>query len=212
MELHREITVNSSEFASNLDTKNKKKLPTYNDIVCNRMSCVLKTGALIVKNIDLLQHSVSNKLACCTCKKVFQFKFKWIDLEKENMTIKVYSDKSICNHPEEQKTRHVRGYAREKLAEEMTVNSADTYINKQILQVDKALLQAKGNLQSIKSPEVLWKIRSEHLAKDDLDHNDFLDIHKLATSEENLNFPFIQSVATFPFTILVRFAIFESFC
>lgn len=210
MELYQEINVNCLEFANNLDVKNKKKLPAYNDIICNKMSCVLQTGALVVKNIDVLQHGVSNKLACSVCKKVFQFKYKWIDLKQESMLIKVFSDKTICDHPDEQRTRPVRGPGREKLAEELTVNSADTYINKQILQVDKHLLQAKGNLQTIKSPEVLWKIRSQHLAKDDLDSNDFLDIHKLAISDENAKNPLIQSVATFPFTIMVRFVLFAN--
>lgn len=193
------------ECISNIIDKEEKLLkPCYNEEICGLMSKLIGTGALVVKNVDPGIHFISHSLKCIRCSKKFYFKLLWIDLDGRDLRVKVKTDNIICNHPDQQSTRPVKGEVRKLVAEKLTGNSTASFINQKVVEVDANLVITKGNVQSVKSPSVLRKIRSERNSAEDLDPDDIVDIHKMALTEENISSPFIQRVTTFPFTIIVR--------
>lgn len=204
METISEVFIRFESISNIIKIEEKQLKPCYNDEICTLMSKLIGTGALVVKNIYNGLHFISHSLKCIKCSKKFYFKLLWIDLDGRDLRVKVRSDNIICNHPDQQSTRPVKGIVRKSVAEMLVGKSTPSFINEKVLEIDENLVISKGNLQSVKSPSVLRKIRSERYSADDLDPDDIVDIHKMALTEENISSPFIQRVTTFPFTIIVR--------
>ena len=136
------------------------------------------------------------------CLQKFNFVMSWEDLAGEKIQVKVFSDNKVCCHPEQQSTRPVKGNIRAELGHELRQKSVKTVTNENIVSINEEIVKQTGNLQSFKSPVVARKLRSEMTSKNDLDKDQLVEIHMMATkeiSEKRL----IQDVSTYPFTVTV---------
>jgi Ulp1 protease family, C-terminal catalytic domain len=125
---------------------------------------------------------------CChqTCR---LYKFR-ISLNKNSATFDLFADKNCCHH-KGKLTRSVVGF--ERKMEKDVLENLHPYTHRLAAandcDVDVAL---RGNLQSVRKPHVFRKMRSEVLARNDMDKNDIIDIMKMMDEPEFSDY--IQSV------------------
>ena len=72
--------------------------------------------------------------------------------------------------------------------------------------MDQDLLKPNGNLQTIKSPSVIRKIKSKQNSHFDLHNNCLMEVHLVATNDANLQDRFATEVSSFSFTSKVGYS------
>jgi hypothetical protein len=199
----KKIIWNTDKLSNFLNFESKTTTADYPSYICNELSKELKVSALKITRNDKRKHFLATTLACVVCSKAYQFNISWDELKTgKNITISVFSDQNICDHPEQQVSRYVRRKEREKIAKDLGNKSVRQHQDKQLQLLNQDLLQSTGNLQSFYSPEVLMKIRSEQKASKDLDNNDLVDVYLKSLSSDNF---FIRNLSSFPFSCQVNF-------
>jgi hypothetical protein len=203
MQFFKTITLNVKSILDGVDLEKKTRKKEFAELICTEMAILLKCGALVQKRCDCGLTWINTTLECKVCRKKFTFIIQWASFNQETMEIKVMSDSQICNHPVQQATRPIKGTKRVDVARHLDGKSTTSFINASIMKADQDLVLKSGNLQDIKTSEVLRQIRSQDLAKHDLHTDPLIDIHLIAKSDRNKINRFIQDVSSFPFTVTV---------
>jgi hypothetical protein len=196
------IEWNAKKLSSYVSAEDQKTNADFPSFICKEMSQELHSPALKVERNDKRKKFLSMLLGCVVCSKQYRFNIYWKELSGDSIVkIEVYSDSRVCNHPEEQATRYLRGTERKEVAKSLERKSIKEYQDDQLKDIDKSLLKATGNMQTFKSSEVLKKAKSEQKAKKDLDSDDLKDVYLMATAAEN---KLVRHVSSMPFTVHVR--------
>jgi hypothetical protein len=204
MQFFKNVTLNVKSILNGVDFEKKTRKKEFADLICTEMAIHLESGALIQKRCDCGLTWINITLECKVCRKKFKFIIQWASFHQETIEIKVLSDPQICNHPAQQSTRPIKGTKRLDVADHLAGKSTSSFINASIMKANKDLVMKTGNLQDIKSSEVVRQIRSQDLSKHDFHTDPLIDIHLMAKSDMNNTNRFIQDVSSFPFTVTVR--------
>lgn len=203
--LVKNIVLKVDKLSSLVNSQLKTTSADYPSFICNKVSKELEVSALKIIRSDKRKHFFTNTLGCVVCSKPYQFKIHWDELKAgKDINLSIFSNQQICEHPEQQASRYVRGKDREEIAKVLENSSIKQYQDKQLQLINQNLLQTTGNLQTFQSPDVLMKIRSDQKAADDLHYNDLVDVYLKSTSDDNV---FIQNVSSFPFSCQVNFSL-----
>lgn len=116
-----------------LDRKKKKTLAGYSHVICIEMAEKLESGALVQQNCNLRVHSFNTTRECIVCRKKISFVIPWNQLDRNQITVKVNSISTVCNHPEAQSSRPVKGNFRTEIGKEVQGKSTTKYINENVI-------------------------------------------------------------------------------
>lgn len=204
MVFFKRVKLRVSDFKETFDVVKRTTSSDFPHAICTELSILLESGALALHKRCLGKYFLSCELNCIACKKEYKFRIRWSELSVDEIDIDVQSDaKAKCEHPETPSTRPLKENQRKSIGKDLKTKSVQNIINEQIMKANDDIILTSGNMQSITAPEVLYKIRQEELASEDLDKNDFLDIYKMSIGAENQEKHFIQQVSMFPFIVMV---------
>lgn len=150
-----------------------------------RMKTVNNTCVINAKMVKYFKHHCNVYMYCSHpgCK---TFKIKVQTLTNDTTLGTVYSSglNYYHNPADDGLTNHVKGFQRDLVKETLKTTKAFAYKSGTIDMASPTQLKC-GNLQDIKSDEVVRKMKSESITADDYDKDDFLDMLLMFNDKED---------------------------